>query len=152
MRLERPAAMNRFDSPLTNLDLLLDVDHACDLEDEARDRERILECPARFRLEQRRIFDEGHFAFVVVAKREMAVRLRPWKALAKPHAHALAVHDCTQPSVRAHSEHERVVILNRSVAGAPSSAGSAKDLLFPSVILSAAEDLLFILLHDSTSL
>src|SRR4051812_1806828 len=99
MRLECAPAVHRLDGPVPNLHLFVHADDACHHEHEARGGERIFEYASRLGRQLCRVVDERYFALLIVTQREVAVRLRPWEALSKPHRDWLAVGDDEQPPV-----------------------------------------------------
>ena len=70
-RLERARTLLRLHAPASDLDLLLDLEHLRDLEDEPRDRERPLQGGAGALVEIRRIAKEKG-----LAAREVLDRVR----------------------------------------------------------------------------
>src|SRR5439155_17141895 len=68
-RLERPRTLLRLHAPAPDLDLLLDLEHLRDLEDEPGDRERPLQGSARALVEIRRIANKGELLLIRISQR-----------------------------------------------------------------------------------
>src|SRR6266566_2976505 len=81
-RLERARTLLRLHAPASDLDLLLDLEHLRDLEDEPRDRERPLQGGAGALVEIRRIANKGELLLIRISQRQMPRRLGPREATA----------------------------------------------------------------------
>src|SRR5687767_6603925 len=106
MSLKRARPVPGLDLPLPNLHLLIDRDHLHHLEDESRLGERLFEGSPRLRREGRRVLHQRDLVVILVAKRQVAVRLRPRKALTQPYRDRFAIDDREETAVASVSERE----------------------------------------------
>ncbi|MGH7616147.1 MAG: hypothetical protein ACREPM_02860 [Gemmatimonadaceae bacterium] len=102
----------------------------------------MLERPPRLFAEELRIFDERDFAFLVVAQREMPVRLGPGKALPEPYVDHLVVEHDEQSTVSAGPQSGVIAGTHTGIPSVPTVILSAAKDRQSLVILSDAKDLL----------